>query len=263
MSAVKKDTREQKDTAWRQGHLLPLKCHASLALSIEHRYIVISHDCDLASDEEHVEVIKAQEQASANGGLCFGENPRLLHLTGKRGDNERVLALHQAQKLVVNKQALFEHEPDDEWCLQPKSRTLLQSWLASRYSRHAFPNELNERLRKGIAKLTQAAKSRHEAVVAVFISFDPNEELPPDEPYEIELAVVYASSHPEGMTKATELVEKFKDALTGIEGLEFEEQKVRPWSDTEFTLRDLTRMMHLRLEFLSFRGASIGTLVEG
>lgn len=257
MSDIKQDNREQKDTPWRQGHLLPSACHEGLGLSHESRYIVISHDCDLASDDQYVEVIQASEREAADGNLRFGENPRVLHLAGDFHGRELVLSLSQSEKQIVVKRSLFAHEPEQGWSLSSCAKSVLQSWLACRYARHALPNALNDRLKKSIRKLTDAAKSRHEAVIGVFIGFDPNEELEPDEPYEIELAVVYDSMAPTGAEKAAELVDRFKKALADVEGVEFDDQKVRSWSDAAFTLRDMTRMMQLRLEFLSFRGDAI------
>lgn len=257
MSDIKQDNREQKDTAWRQGHLLPSACHDALGLSHESRYIVISHDCDLASDEQHVEVIQTSVREAADGNLRFGENPRVLHLTGELQGKELVLSLSQSEKHMVVKRSLFDHQPEQGWSLSSSAKAVLQSWLACRYARHALPNALNDRLKKSIRKLTDAAKSRHEAVIGVFIGFDPNEELEAEEPYEIELAVVYDSMDPTGPEKAAELVDRFKKALAEVEGVEFDDEKVRSWSDAAFTLRDMTRMMQLRLEFLSFRGEAI------
>ena len=81
-----------RETPWRQGHVLCAK--ARVALELRHAdadatcVVVISHDCDLASDdldaEPHVEVIIGRVVSAPNGNFSWGKAPRTLHLPMQR-----------------------------------------------------------------------------------------------------------------------------------------------------------------------------------
>lgn len=264
MAVGARDERLERDTPWRQGHLLPLE-HSSLLNNDETcRHIVISHDCDLASDEAIVEVISVTvHEGDPHGSLKFGENPRILHLAGELDGKEVYLALRQSDKCRFEKSELEGSLPEQAWKLSDRNQRLLQEWLACRYQRHALPNALNDRLRIALDKLKNAAKSRHASILAVFISYDPDDEIEIDDKYELDMAIVYQSQSFGAQEHAEQLAEKFRTALKDVPGVDCPKDKVKTYSDTSFTLFDMTRMIKLRLEFLSFRGETVGTMLEG
>jgi hypothetical protein len=81
-----------RDTPWRQGHILPDDAVKALQLPADtvtdSVAIVVSHDCDLAQDptvEPVVEIIVGHWIPTADGNFTYAKNARRLHLTFSGG----------------------------------------------------------------------------------------------------------------------------------------------------------------------------------
>ncbi len=246
---------------------MTLGCSVELGLNPELAHIVITHDCDIAADmqnEPYVEIIcgKILSAEELNQQFTTGRSPRELHIPCLQSDNTVVyVQLFPLEKRLIPKSELLRFEPNSDLTTSKRSKVLLRTWLACRYRRHALPNELVERLRKVLDKLEEVGKKKNEGVIATFLAYDPDGEIEdPEEPYEIKFRIVYEHISPMGKTNAETMAAKLKQALEKAEGIESNDVKV--FSDTEFTLFDMTQMVEWRFEHLSFRGETIGTMIE-
>lgn len=258
---------DTRNTNWRQGDFLTSGCSVEFGFKPELAHIVITHDCDIAADmqnEPYVEIIsgKILSAEELNQQLTTGRSPRELHIPCSQGDGTIVhVQLFPLEKRLIPKNELLRFDPSSDLITSKKSKTLLRTWLACRYRRHALPNELVERLRKVLDKLEAVGKKKNEGVIATFLAYDPDGEIEdPEEPYEIKFRIVYEHLSPIGKTNADAMAAKLKQALENAEGIESNDVKV--FADTEFTLFDMTQMVEWRFEHLSFRGEIIGTMIE-
>jgi len=220
-------------------------------------FVVISHDCDLAADyekEPSVEVVKVRRlKEGEDASQLFGKNPRLLQMVVSLEGQTAILEFLPSNKTSVPKLSLFERQPQGVSFLNPDQLTQLRTWLASRYRRHALPNQLVECLRPLFSKLEERAKKKAGGVIATFLSYTPESEIDnAEEKYEVAFAVVFDGESSDGEANAKSIAAALERAFEKIEGVELLEMDV--YSDTEFTLRDTRMMTELSYEYLSFRG---------
>lgn len=255
----------------RQGSILPNSDIGALDLdnySSDSIYLIISHDCDLMGsiqNEPQIEIIKCMF-VEPDGNLTFGANVRTLHLPIKHQGIVKYIEVKPQNKYLIDKNSIIGCCPDTNFEISLKGLKLLQAWLAARYRRHAFPNNLAERLGKVEDGIRKAGKSANltKGVISVFIEVDPpTEELPEHQPYELKIFVVYDSESSFGHSNAESLCTKIGKALESAEALgAVLESNVEIIADTEFTLRDIRNSSEWRFEYLSFRGEEVGELIE-
>ena len=131
-----------RDTPWRQGHLLGND--AIEALGLHHAVapdqtlaIVASHDCDLAQAPEGepvVEVVVGLLVTDKDGNCTHAKNARKLHVEFV-GAAVFWAEFEATAKLSVKKRALNDFVPRPEAHLSPENQAIFQMWLASRYRR--------------------------------------------------------------------------------------------------------------------------------
>ncbi len=207
-------TKWDRNTPWRQGHLLNPECVAALGLNGDDApenvaVVVISHDCDLAQPAETepvVEVIVGRfVDGAPNGTYTHNKNLRRLHTECSGGTTVRVVEIEATARRSVQKDsadgkaALSDYEPSTAHRMTTQERNVLQHWLAARYRRAAFPDEFDRRLKDetGVAeRLAKALKDSGKHVSAVFFDIDGGHELQrrgPDEPYGLLVTLLYAT----------------------------------------------------------------------
>ncbi len=208
-------TKWDRNTPWRQGHLLAPECVAAFGLNGEDApenvaVVVISHDCDLAqpaATEPVVEVVVGRFlDGPPNGTYTHNKNLRRLHTECSGGTAARVVEIEATARRSVQKDsadgkaALSDYEPSTTHRMTARERNVLQHWLAARYRRAAFPDEFDRRLRDetGVAeRLAKAFKESGKHISAVFFDIDDGRELQrrgPDEPYELFVTLLYATN---------------------------------------------------------------------
>lgn len=254
-----------RKTLWRQGHVLPPSVAADLGLAPDRRYMIVTHDCDLAQPvdvEPDIEIIAAKAIDTINPLCSLGENPRVLHLElTNAGEAPLRLDLRATEKCRLSKAALFSNSGTPPPRLADKQRQLLQSWLACRYRRHALPNALNNYLESAYKKLRKTAKKKPDGVIATWIKYDPDREpKQPGELYELSFTVVYQSESPGGERNAKAMAERLNTALKDAEGIDYQGAEVE--SDTTFTKFRERQMWEWHMEFISFRGEQTGALAQ-
>ena len=261
-----------RNTTWRQGSVLAQKDFQAVGLTDAPDVdlaIAISHDCDIANDnldiEPVVEFIFARILEQRNGNYTHGKNPRTLHLDYTHGENLVVLELLASKRLILQKNRLLAVQPDESYRLT-HSRQILQSWLAARYRRHALPNSLVDRLREVFAYIEKKGKNNSSGILSFRLSYDPEDELLPEEPYELWLNVVYITDKDEYRAMSEDIAQSLKTEFPNL--LEKTKdygnvilRKCEAVSEMEFTLRDLRETVEYHLEHLSYRTEPSGPVI--
>ena len=260
-----------RNTRWVQGSLLARKDFQAVGLTDipdTDLAVAISHDCDIANDnldtEPAVEFIAAHILEQSDGSYMHGKNPRILHLDYTDGENLVSLKLLASKKIIVQKDKLEAVQPDDTYKLT-HSRQILQSWLAARYRRHALPNSLVDRLREVFAYIEKKGKKNSSGILSFRLSYDPEDELPPEEPYELSLSIVYITDKDDYREMSEDIAQRLKTefevlvekANSGTIDL----RKCEAVSEMEFTHRDMRETVEYHLEHLSYRTEPSGPVI--
>jgi hypothetical protein len=176
-----------RKTPWRQCHALTNEAAVALGLVTEEEIatavgIVISHDCDITQDPEvepSIEMIVGRRVDAPDGNLTHAKNPRRLHLPCTENGAAIYLELLATGKREISKDRLAEHLPNASLELPPKSRSILQQWLAARYRRAAFPDEFENRLREtGVGeRIKKIVEPLGTHLIAIFFDVDEGREL--------------------------------------------------------------------------------------
>lgn len=261
-----------RNTIWRQGSVLTQKDFPAIGLANESDVdlaIAISHDCDIANDnldiEPAVEFIFARVLDQRDGNYTYGKNPRTLHLDYTHDEKPIILELLASKKLIVQKDKLETVQPDETYKLT-HSREILQSWLAARYRRHALPNSLVERLREVFSYIEKKGKKNSSGILSFRLSYDPEDELPPETAYELWLSIVYITDKDEYCIMAERIAQslkaEFPKLLENTAGYgDVTLRLCKAVSETEFTLSDMRGTVEYHLEHLSYRTEPSGSVI--
>lgn len=262
-----------RDTSWRQGHLLgkdaieALGLHHMAALD-QTLVIVASHDCDLAQAPEWepvVEVVIGRLVADKDGNCTHAKNARKLHV--EFGGAAALWTEFEATaKAHIAKLALNEFTPCPNAQLSSENRATFQLWLASRYRRSAFPDEFERRLSAKEFKLQEriakAVKPHGELIVGVFFDVDEGTEVTregPDDTYALDITILH-SADPDfeaterGAETAAKAIEKaFKDKLFDPSKTwqHIELRICESVSESVLTYQQFKQMKRWRLEHIS------------
>lgn len=222
-----------RDTPWRQGHLLGKD--AIEALRLRHHSapdqtlaIVASHDCDLAQEPESepvVEVIVGRLIADKDGNCTHAKNARKLHV-GFAGSAVFWVELEATAKSQIDKLTLNEFAPRADAHLSPENHAIFQMWLASRYRRSAFPDEFERRLTakefKLHEKIAKAVRPHGELIAGVFFDVDEGAEVTrngPGDTYMLDITILHAAdpdfvaAEKAARNAANAIEQAFKDKL--------------------------------------------------
>jgi hypothetical protein len=171
-----------RDTPWRQGHLLGSDAVAALGLghAVEPQQtlvIVASHDCDLTQHpdgEPAVEVVVGRLLADKDGTYAHAKSARKLHVEFA-GPSACWGEFEATAKVTLDKWLLNQFKPRSDATLSPEDQATFQMWLASRYRRSAFPDEFERRLTRETKlhdKIARAVKPHGELISGVFFDVD-------------------------------------------------------------------------------------------
>ncbi len=248
---------------WSQGNLLAMEDMAALGLAKADACwgVVITHDCDLANDnlalEPSVEVVLAQLVDSPDGNCRHAKNARKLHLDWEGADGLLCLELLATHKHHVAKGDLAQYEPVPGFMLPPAGKRTLQSWLAARYRRQALPDSLVERLRHVFNRIEKQGKQQAATVIGYWLSFAPASELEADDPYDLNISIVYTIDVPEAEAAASAIAEdissRFNDLVVKTAAGGVVLGTCDAYSEEEFTLYDIRQHVEFRLDYLSNR----------
>jgi hypothetical protein len=172
---------------WRQGNLLTDEAVKAINLfhprfSDDTVVVVATHDCDLAQspdNEPHVEVIIGRRIQKLDGNNTHAKSSRSLHI--EFSDSAPMLAeFVVTEKRIIEKNALVDFNPDEDYKLSPSNLSTFQLWLASRYRRSAFPDEFERRMKESglTRKISKSAKQHGKMITAVFFDVDEGHDIP-------------------------------------------------------------------------------------
>jgi hypothetical protein len=198
-----------RGTLWRQGHLLDEDAVNGLSLSSPElkgrtAALIVSHDCDLVQpthNEPFVEVIVGCFIEVLDGNFTFAKNVRRLHLRCSGGSKAVALELSAAKKQQIAKERLLASKPRPDLRLSRQELAILQTWLAARYRRAAFPDEFDRRFNQETGlrnRLGKILEIHGIDVPAVFFDVDDGEEVNHDginDPYKLVIYLLYSTQN--------------------------------------------------------------------
>jgi hypothetical protein len=200
-----------RKTPWRQGHGLTNEAAVEFGLVREEEVattvaVVVSHDCDLAQypeAEPSVEIIVGRRVQAADGNLTHAKSPRRLHLPCTENGAAIYLELRATGKREIPKDRLAGHLPKADLELPPKSRSILQQWLAARYRRAGFPDEFENRLQEtGVGeRIKKIVEPLGTHLIAIFFDVDDGrgvERKRPDDRYLLHIDLLYSTESDPG-----------------------------------------------------------------
>ncbi|HEU4583423.1 MAG TPA: hypothetical protein VFS67_34430 [Polyangiaceae bacterium] len=154
----------------------------------------------------------------------------------------------------IGKHALAGHTPRADLILSENDVRVLARWLGKRYTRDAFPDAFNARLRpaqKELEKISKSAAGRH--ITTIFVMLDPkDDELEDGVDYHVVLwfACQRDVLDSDAGVEANQFANAFSHALESCPGIVVEEDsEVR--SHDDITLADLELMKRFDLDFRS------------
>jgi hypothetical protein len=238
-----------RDTPWRQGHLLSSDTVAALGLSNATEpektlVIVASHDCDLAQapeGEPSIEVVIGRVVADKDGNCTHAKNARRLQVEFA-GIAVFWAEFEATAKVSIEKSKLNEYSPRADAKLSSESHAIFQMWLASRYRRSAFPDEFERRLASRQSKLhekiAKAVKPHGELIVGIFFDVDGGDEVTrdgPDDTYTLDIVILHAAD-PDFDAAEKAAISAAKAIRTAFEDKLFKPSKI--WQDIELSSCD-------------------------
>lgn len=196
-----------RDTPWRQGHLLGNDAIDALGLRDTQApdwtvAIVASHDCDLAQDPEsepEIELVVGRLTTDKDGNCTHAKSARKLCIDFS-GAAACWCEFEATEKISVDKYQLNDFVPRTDALLSIEGSAVFQMWLASRYRRSAFPDEFERRLTskefKLHEKIAKAVRPHGELIVGVFFDVDEGVEVirdGPDDTYTLDITILHSA----------------------------------------------------------------------
>lgn len=197
MSFPRDDTVKRiRENGWRQGMILPSTAVAELCNAYSCGNgdgvvaIVVSQSCDILhhslTNEPTIELLIATRIAHEDNLFIHRRHPRKLHFPIVQNNASVWFEANICNRHYMERQLLAGHHPDLGMQIHQDDVKTISQWIASRYLRHAFPDNFVKRIdHKKIRKLLKQKKSAYLSGIYLHLSSD--DELTDDEPYEIEI----------------------------------------------------------------------------
>ena len=193
--------RELIKIGWRQGSIVTKDDVISLisddtyGLSENSILIVISQSCDIGcwSDEKEpdIECILGSYIKNIDKRLASGTSSRKFHLGVIQGTEDEsfgktvYVELLAKNKIHLNKASFSGLSPNDKSKIDSAQMETFTSWLATRYSRPAFPDNFDKAIDR--EKLKELAKKVNPLLSGIYINLIPFEELDDPKQYSLDL----------------------------------------------------------------------------
>lgn len=255
-----------RELGWHQGALIPVSVGTELATllpNFEHA-VVASQDCDIVAPvslEATVDLLPAELSVEVNGELLYGKHPRRLCVALENG---QFATVDIRQRATVHKGDLVDNAPNGDAAVKLPDRKLLAKWLGKRYSRHAFPDAFNERLRAQKSKLDALSKRPESRfITAILLQLETEEELAQHETYNVALWFACRPVHagdPESRRQIEDYAAVFAKMLNACVGVQVDEFEVR--SHLDINLDDLELMKRFDFDYRSEAPKPGGDLSE-
>lgn len=241
---------------WRQGSVVQGEILSTLGFSECDLAVVVSQDCDVVQSvdvEPDVELILGRRRDAPRPDCRFGRNPRELDLeiVGRTG----AVTFRIRERVMASKEHLAAHRPAPV-ALVPRDMALLAKWIARRYTRPAWPDAFNERLRAVDDRLERLFKSGAGVpITSILLRLEPeDDELAEGEPYRLAawLTVSADSLMNDAASKcAYEFERRFKEILGSCDGIVLEEEGTEVRSEDDVTMADLRELRRFDRDYRS------------
>lgn len=262
-----------RDTPWRQGHLLGTDATEALGLGDvgtpdQTLVIVASHDCDLAQSPEGepvIELVVGRLVTEKDGNCTHAKNARKLQVEFA-GTAAFWAEFEATAKVSVEKHTLNNFAPRVGAHLSPENHAIFQMWLASRYRRSAFSDEFERRLTskefKLHEKIAKAVKPHGELIAGVFFDVDEGAEVArdgPDDTYTLDITILHSAdpdfdAAEKAADAAAKAIEKaFRDKLFDPTNTwkHIELRSCDPVSESVLSYQQFKQLKRWRLEHIS------------
>ena len=251
-------------TKWRQGHVISRSDAIGLgvlAADCDERClaVVVSHDCDLAAsiDKEPMAEVIPGRQVARNKGLTRGKVARRLHLAYRLGQGAAFVELQAPAKRQISQEELRRLDPCREWELGEGGLQILRRWLAIRYQRAAWPEAFGARLdaasiHRGVEVIMQEHGEHVVALLAKILG-DPQAEHGEGVSYDLEFAILYASSEESALEQAKAARAALEDLFAEGGRVGIRLQECEAISDELLSVARKEEYQEWNLEYLSFQ----------
>lgn len=261
-----------RETSWRQGSVLPddLNKYLSLKNDFEDKIsIVVSHDCDIAQvpdNEPTIEILVGQYVEQLNGAFTNTKNPRKLHIQVNTFQGIKFAEFVAVDKFSIDKMVFMSFEPSKTDNIDSQTMTVLRRWLGIRYTRFAFPDAFDRRLKSNNLdkKIAKALTKHGTAITAIFFDVDNGEEqhrTDPSEVYILDILILYSTESDSFDAEAAaesakaDITKAFEDKLFNKSNQSWTDIELRHCdclSDEALTYKQSLILKQWRLEHISF-----------
>ena len=204
------------------------------------------------------------------------KNVRCLQIEYRSGTTTVTVELKATAKKIVEKKTLANYEPCADMKLDASGHSNLQTWLAARYRRAAFPEEFDNRLKtaKLHQKIEKAMQRTGENIIAIFFDVDQGEERHregPDDMYELGVYLLYDTSQNESEARTS--AEKAANEITAAFEKALQDEKSKAWkqinliycepmSDQAMTYAQSRLLKQWRLEYMSLKDTPAQPMID-
>jgi len=253
-------TEEIRRRGWSQGAIIAAE--AARALSFRCRLgieddavlIVVSQSCDVVQRtlerEPWIEVLKARPAQETNGNYAHGKHPRSVQFD--LGGVVHEASCHD--RATFPREELAKIEPDARR-LNRQTIEMLAGWIAKRYVRPAFPDELNRRIEAQRSKLGEILKKHGAWISQILLHHTPDDELPEGrDAYTIAVKLVMAAddyADGEKRASAEKALLPLDKVLRGCVGIEVADCSLT--DESNVTLDDLRYAAPWDFDYLTHR----------
>ena len=246
-----------EELGWRQGSfvkpesvaLLINKIKSDFILSSKDLLVVASQSCDVASSqEEYIElsILRLLPVGGFSKQYSYNRHPRILHTTASTSssDNKIEFSLLAHKKIVIKKNILENHTPDDSILFSDEDLNGYVDWLAGRYKRPALPTKFDQLIatsdKKGRRK--KIAKRANNCLTGIYVNIYPDRDTIDDEVYSVDLLGIAYDEN--SITSANEMLNEYAEILTNA-GMDVSIPKI----GTEFQIAVGTLRQYQRINF--------------
>ncbi len=223
-------------------------------------FVLLTHSCSIVADlekEPKVEYVIGRLIDKPDPSFMHRKNPRILHIELLKEKQPVWVELLIPERGTFNKEELLKCAPSKVFSVPPGAQETFKRWLGDRYTRPAFPDAFNERMRKANNKIEQAMKlPAASSITGIYISLDPSdEELNNDTPYELGVYMTYDPQLDDDTFSACgSLRDKIQDALGRLPENEISLiDEVKLVSEDDMSLTELRRLSRYSFDYLSER----------
>ncbi len=226
------------NNGWRQGQLFYLTNDIAekLELSNEHNAcLIISQNCDIACQnheiEPNIDILLLTTIESINTQKTSLKSFRHLHFSHEHDGNKIHFECLHLHKVSIKKESAISLGEIETQNLDRNVFTQILSWITLRYKRASFPEAFELRMEKLESSFKKKFKNKAEALSAILIQLDVEDELTDGQVYQIRIIGVvddmkeYESTV---LANAKEIAIEFIKKANELEGIkvtnaEFEE----------------------------------------